>query len=261
MAVAVGTSGMLATLVDPKAAVLYLAFAGVPAAAALWFLGRGWRIESVICMATGVALIGLTAAAWALRGDLAGTNASLAQAWSESFVRALDLYRHFGMSDEKLADLELQRATLQQTTLSLLPAIAVLSAGILWFVNLRLARRWIVWPQLFNLKEWKTPDWLIWMLIAAGFAAFVPHPGARWAAGNLLLIVLGCYFCQGLAIVSFYLQRLGLPAGLRGVVYLLVLVHYAVAGIVLMLGVFDLWADFRRLSVGAADAAGHVDSE
>jgi uncharacterized protein YybS (DUF2232 family) len=260
-AVAASTSGIAAAVVDVKAALLYLALAGIPAVVTLWSLNRGWRVESVVCVAVAVALMGLAATAWTFRSEVVGLNASLAHTWREGFARAIEIYRHLGMSEEQLADLELQRDSLQQTTLSMLPAIVVLCTGAMWFLNLRLARRWAPWPQLSNLKEWQAPGWLIWGLIAAGFAVFAPQADVSLMAGNILAVVLGLYFCQGVAIVSFYLQRLGLPPWLRVAIYVVITLQYVLAGVVLILGVFDLWADFRRLSVGAADAQGHADSE
>jgi uncharacterized protein YybS (DUF2232 family) len=261
IAVAVSTSAIATVVIDPEVASLYLAFAGLPAVVAIWSLSRGWRIDSVIGTVLLVALVGSAAALLAFRTELGALQDSLAQAWKESFAQALDVYRRLGMSEEQLTDLELQRENLQQGSLALLPAVLVLSSGVMWLVDLRLARRWAPWPQLFNLKGWQAPSWLIWVLIGTGFALFIPHPIVSAVALNLFAVLLGCYFCQGLAIVSFYLQRFGLPTGLRVASYLLIAFQYVIAGIVLMLGVFDLWGDFRRLSVGATDAQSHADSE
>jgi uncharacterized protein YybS (DUF2232 family) len=261
LAVAGSAAGIAAALVDGEAAALYLAFAGMPAVATILALRRGWRIETVVAQAVFVVLIGLVAALWGFRNELATVQASMAETWRSSFDQAIELYRRLGMSEEQLTDLELQRAFLQQASLALLPAIVVLCTAAMWFFNLRLARRWAPWPQLHHLREWQAPAWLIWVLIAAGFALFVPHPGVSLAARNVFAVLLGCYFCQGLAIVSFYLQRLGVPVGLRLASYVLIMLQYVVAGVVLILGVFDLWGDFRRLSVDAADAPGRVDSE
>jgi hypothetical protein len=102
---------------------------------------------------------------------------------------------------------------------------------------------------------------LIWVLIAAGFGLFVPIDAVASVARNVFIVVLAGYFCQGLAIVSYYLRRLQLPAGLRVASYLLIGFQQVVTGIVLMLGVFDFWGDFRRLSISAADAQGGADAE
>ena len=151
-------------------------------------------------------------------------------------------------------DIESQRAEFDQGLLPLFPAVAILVSAAVWLVNLRFSSRWVPWPQLQNLKQWQAPPWLIWTLIVSGFAMFFPHPVVAVVARNLFIVVLAGYFCQGLAIVSYFLQRLALPPGLRVASYLLIGLQEIVAGVVLALGVFDFWGNFRRLGVPSVDA-------
>jgi uncharacterized protein YybS (DUF2232 family) len=97
---------------------------------------------------------------------------------------------------------------------------------------------------------WRAPDALIWVLIATGFAMFVPLGLFTLVARNVFLVLLGCYFCQGLAIVSYYLARFRLPRAVRIASYALIAIHQVLTATVLALGVFDFWANFRR---GPAD--------
>ncbi len=90
---------------------------------------------------------------------------------------------------------------------------------------------------------------------------FLPWRPIDILARNFFLVLLGCYFCQGLAIVSYFLERLRLPRGVRVAGYLLIAVQHVVAGMVLVLGVFDLWGNFRRLSTGSADMQMSGDGE
>ena len=89
----------------------------------------------------------------------------------------------------------------------------------------------------------------IWVLILAGFGMFAPSFSVAVAARNVFVVLLGCYFCQGLAIVSYYLDRFRLPRGIHVASYVLIAVQHVVAAMVLALGVFDLWGNFRRLGV------------
>jgi hypothetical protein len=130
-----------------------------------------------------------------------------------------------------------------------------------WLANLRISARWAAWPQLYALCRWRLPDPLIWALIASGFALFAPHPTAAVIAANLFAIVIACYFAQGLAIVSYFFQHFGLPRGLRAATYLVIAFQQVAAALVVALGVFDLWGDFRHLSARPADAAVGSDSD
>lgn len=240
---------------------LYLAIGGLPVVLSVWALRTGLRIETAVVLSAIALLLGVVVSTLWMHGDIETLRATAGQAWDESFDQTIDLYRVFGISDEQLTDLQLQREQLLRGLLSVAPAVGMMVAGSVWLLNIRIARRWLPWPQLYNLHEWQAPVWLIWVLIVAGFALFVPMEEVSLVARNLFVVVLACYFCQGLAIVSYYLQRLGLPAGLRVASYVLIGFQQVVAGIVLMLGVFDFWGDFRRLSVRAADAQGGADSD
>jgi hypothetical protein len=214
-----------------------------------------------VVLSASALLMGVLVSMLWMHGDVSTLRTVAAQTWDESFDQTLAWYRLLGVSDEALTDLQLQRNDLMSSVRSVAPAVAVVVAGAVWFINIRIARRWLPWPQLYNLHEWQAPVWLIWVLIAAGFGLFVPVDGVALASRNLFVVVLAGYFCQGLAIVSYYLKRLQLPTGLRIASYLLIGFQQVVAGVVLMLGIFDLWGDFRRLSVSAADAQGGADAD
>jgi uncharacterized protein YybS (DUF2232 family) len=62
-----------------------------------------------------------------------------------------------------------------------------------------------------------------------------------------VLLVLAFFFAiQGLAVVAYYVHRLASAALLRGVILALVLVNPWAPQILAVVGLFDLWFDFRR---------------
>jgi len=63
---------------------------------------------------------------------------------------------------------------------------------------------------------------------------------------NVLIILLPLYFLQGLAVMEHFLVRKGLSLLMRGLSYLLLLVVNPLPVIVTGVGIFDLWADFRK---------------
>jgi uncharacterized protein YybS (DUF2232 family) len=89
---------------------------------------------------------------------------------------------------------------------------------------------------------------LVWGLIACGFSLFVPGlEGLRAAALNLLLLLAACYFAQGLAVIAFFFHKNNVPRFLRGITYILIVFQQIFTLLVVGLGLFDLWANFRRL--------------
>ncbi|MFH1139811.1 MAG: YybS family protein [Pseudomonadota bacterium] len=110
-----------------------------------------------------------------------------------------------------------------------------------------LTRRGVTLPDQPNLKNWQAPEHLVWPLIGSGFALFL-FSGAVSSLGLNGLIILGLvYFFQGLAIVAFWLDRKKAPRFFRVLTYTLIaLQQYLTLGVAL-LGLFDMWLDFRKL--------------
>ena len=248
------TAVLVGALLGADAACVFLALGGIPVVATVWALRRGYRIETVVTLAAALIVASLAGLFLAAYGSVEALRSAIAGAWRSSFDQAIELYRALGMPEDQLLDVESQRAEFEQGLLPLFPAVAMVASGVVWLLNLRFSSRWVPWPQLQNLKQWQAPPWLIWTLIISGFAMFLPLPAVATVARNVFIVVLAGYFCQGLAIVSYFLQRFGLPRGLRAASYLLIALQEVVAGLVLALGVFDFWGNFRRLGVSSADA-------
>jgi uncharacterized protein YybS (DUF2232 family) len=139
-----------------------------------------------------------------------------------------------------------------QTLFQLLPGLIFLSLAFTVLVNVlllcrRFPERRPEWLALRHLRDWKGPEPLVWGLIAAGFVLLAPGLDAlRPLALNVLLIVGACYFAQGLAIIAFFFHKNNVPRFLRGITYALILFQQIFTLMVVGLGLFDLWGDFRR---------------
>jgi uncharacterized protein YybS (DUF2232 family) len=253
--------GLMTGVLGWPVGAAFLAFAGVPAAVMVAMLRRAGRLEPALAAAVGGTLLGGLALLVSLMPDVSAWRDAFGDAWRTSFDGAIEMYRDLGMSADQIAELESARTEMGQTLLRLLPALLIVFSAALWLANLCVSSRWIGWPQVSELSRWRVPDALIWLLIAAGFAMFIPVPLLAGAAVNVFAVVLACYFGQGLAIVSYFLRRFGLPRGLRIATYIVIAFQYVAAALVVALGVFDLWGDFRHLSARPADAAVGSDSD
>jgi len=65
---------------------------------------------------------------------------------------------------------------------------------------------------------------------------------------NVLMVMGTIYLLQGFSILAFYFERWNLPRALRAFLYALLFVQQYLALGAVLLGLFDVWADFRRLS-------------
>jgi uncharacterized protein YybS (DUF2232 family) len=137
--------------------------------------------------------------------------------------------------------------------LQLLPGLVFLSLALMALINVfilcrRFPDRRREWLSIDNLREWKGPEPLVWGLIASGFALVAPGLEFLYiAALNVLLVIGACYFAQGLAIIAFFFHKNNVPRFLRGITYVLIVFQQILTLLVVGLGLFDLWGDFRRL--------------
>jgi uncharacterized protein YybS (DUF2232 family) len=233
-------------------ALIYGIFA-ILAGLLLALLGRIRTIEYLVA-GVAAALLTLTAllslyfyGSWsAMSQDLhAGLTAQLAS--------ALRVQEKLALPQESLEILKGQTPQIVETILRLLPALLFLSFAFVALLNIlylgrRFPERRAQWFSLQYLREWKGPEPLVWGLIACGFALFVPGvAGVRTVAVNLLLVIGACYFAQGLAVIAFFFHKNKVPRFLRGLTYVLIIFQQIFTLLVVALGLFDLWGDFRRL--------------
>lgn len=150
-------------------------------------------------------------------------------------------------------------AMLQQ----LLPGLVVINTGLVAWLNMVLVRQLNSMatgqrpePPLYY---WALPEWLIFAALGAGFLLFIPVAPLRVICLNLLLVLALLYFCQGVAVVASWFNRLGLPRILRVIGYPLMFLNPLFL-LIITLGVLDLWLDFRRLHQQPGDAGGGIES-
>lgn len=234
---------------------------GVPTLVVAVGIRRFWSFEHTALAGVATWTGGIAALLFLAYGDVGSVVAAVHQQLTRSVDLALSTYGSIGAPQSTLALMQAERDQVIAGLLETSPALVVLTGTVIILTNLLLLRRWADFGRHANLRLWRTPDALIWALIVAGFGLFAPVPAVAVVAQNVFIIILAGYFCQGLAIVSYYLDRFRLPRGLRIAGYVLIAVQHLVTVLVLALGVFDLWGNFRRLSTGSADMQFHADGD
>ena len=166
---------------------------------------------------------------------------------------SLEFYRRMGMTPEQVGEVREQVAGAARFFLRSLPALGVFWYFGVAFVNYGLLRfLWLRWEgeQVSfsqSLKTWHTPDFLVWGLIASGFALLVPVGAVRIAGLNGILISLLVYLLQGLGVMGSLFDRWNSPRFLRGICYFFLLGTPWGLLLLASLGVFDIWMDPRKL--------------
>lgn len=214
------------------------------------------RIRAIEYLVGGIAAVMLAITAtlsYYFYGSWAVLFRDLREGLTQQLASAMQMQEKMGLSQESLDALKQQAPQIVEIMVRLLPALLFLGFAFVVLVNvLYLSRRFPErreqWFSLRLLREWKAPEPLVWVLIACGFVLFMPGLGIlRVAALNLLLAISACYFAQGLAVIAFFFNKNNVPRFLRGLTYVLIVFQQIFTLLVVGLGLFDLWGDFRRL--------------
>ena len=233
-------------------ALLYLVQFGLPAVLLPWLMVRGMRWDRAVVATLALVLaVGMVVLVVAASGSGQSAPAFIDDQIDKEIDQAVALMNELAGSEQPPAETEAFRAMAAEMGAFMRRAypgmlVAVCGALQLFTVGLlALAIRPGVLPGP-AFAGWRSPEPLIWALIAAGFAVALTAEGLQSAAINVLIILLPVYFLQGLAVIEHFLKRKGLSLLLRGASYVLLLVVNPLPLIVTGIGVFDLWADFRK---------------
>ena len=217
-------------------------------------LGRLRAISSLVVVVAGAMFAASGALLFYFFGSWAAMVHDFRDSLNQQFLSAVRMQEKMGFPREGL-DLLMQRTPqIIDVTLQLLPALALTCLAFVVLVNVlllcrRFPERRAQWLSEASLREWKGPESIVWALIAAGFALFVPGlEFARVFSLNVLLVAGACYFAQGLAVVAYFFHKNNVPRFLRGLTYMLIVFQQIFTLMIAGLGLFDLWGDFRRLS-------------
>ncbi len=166
----------------------------------------------------------------------------------------LVLYQEMGMSADNIDLVRQSLEHIQYVFVRILPALAVISALMVTWTSLLLSRPLLKRLNLFlpdfgSLNHWKAPDQLVWAVIGSGLMLLIPSTGIKLAGINLLLILMTIYFFQGIAIVSYFFEKKGFPRILRLFLYVLIALQQILLLIIIAVGFFDIWLNFRKLPV------------
>ncbi len=133
----------------------------------------------------------------------------------------------------------------------LIPAFLVINSTLVALLNYLLSQKLAGPPgaedRKIPLASWEAPGWLVFVLIGAGFLLLIPHQVVQMTGVNVLLVCGLFYFFQGLAILTFNFRRFQVPRFFRWLAYFLLVMIKSLMLLVILMGLIDLWLDFRRL--------------
>jgi hypothetical protein len=266
-------AGKQAGLLLPAAAVVFVfAMAGLEAAAAylvfalvtflLFFsFGRGWSIATMMSGNAICTVAVMLVVATAFAGSLSTLWTTLNAGAHAQVLATLEVYQRMGLSGETIEFLREQAEQMAALFVQMLPAMIFFAIGVAVLVNLGLLSWQFPQYRSFffeagDLKEWKSPDHMVWLMLVPALALFLPLGWTLRTLGmNVVFVCAVFYFFHGLAIVAYYFDYKKVPMFFRVLGYLLIVFEQILTVLVIGLGFFDLWGDFRRLKRRTAGQA------
>ena len=258
-----GVALALLVLTGPQLAIAFITAYGIMAAAMAETTRLSFSFEKIIGVST---LVPAVLTLGILFAGLAGKEGSSMKALEDTLRNQAEGYiQSLEKSGESPENLKVIRKSVEETiptAARVIPSFIVIITLMGAVINF-LAVRYL-WLRFYSkpyfegmdVSRWMLPDVVIWALIASIGSAFF-GPGISQAAGmNLVIILLFLYFLQGLSVVAYILKSKAFPKWVWIVVFILIPLNAVILGLapmflglVMGIGLFDIWVDFRKIRV------------
>jgi uncharacterized protein YybS (DUF2232 family) len=124
----------------------------------------------------------------------------------------------------------------------------------LFFLNRLSKKRNLSPPMVYeSLLAWSSPFHLVWVLVASLLAVWLSDGLVYWLGLNILIVLLALYWFHGLAVSAYFCDKKNVPLWLRVIFLLLMLPMIYLTGLVALLGLFDLWFNWRGTKTETVD--------
>jgi uncharacterized protein YybS (DUF2232 family) len=249
-----GVTAAVSALFGVFAGFLYLGMCGAIGLLLPELLSRGFSGSRAMVWTTAANLAVLVAgiAAYCMSTDL-DLHQYISAEITSSLNQALTIYEKGGVKGEDLDLVKQSMKTVADLLYRLYPAFVTIMLIIMAGCNLALLKKTSSISALAlnigDFASFKNPEMLVWLFLASGFSMLTPSPLVATPALNILMIVGLCYFLQGMAVVSTVIARQTFSKVLRIILYVTLILQPYLAGVLAIIGLFDLWADFRTIKL------------
>ena len=252
-AVAVFTIGVLANFMgQPQTIIFVIEFSIIGMGLSELFrrelaLGQTMFLATVFMLLLGLALlffIGLS--------KNMGPIEMILTYMSEHLNATVGAYKDMNLEGSDARALETYVKAFMLIISKIYPSLMIIGTGFAIWLNVVIAkplfRLWdLKYPQFEPMDRWRSPEWLVWGVIISGFALFLSSGSIEFLAINALIVILAIYIFHGLSIVLFFLNKYKVPTWIRIGAYVLIMIQQLFFVVLILAGLFDQWADFRRI--------------
>jgi uncharacterized protein YybS (DUF2232 family) len=249
-----GVALALLILVGPQLAIAFVTAYGIMAAAMAEATRLSLSFEKIIGVST---LVPAVLTLLILFAGLAGGEGSSMEVLEATLKDAVEGYiQILEKSGETPENLKVFRKYFEDRiplAARAVPSIILISTLVGVVINF-LAVRYL-WLRFYSreyfegmdVSRWMLPDVMVWILIAAIGSMFLGPEISQAAGMNLTIILLFLYFMQGLSVVTHILKTKAFPKWVWVIVFILISFNPLFLGLVMGMGLFDIWVDFRKI--------------
>lgn len=247
---------ILLALAGPNQAIVFLGEFVVMAIIMAETIKGSFPFEKCILFsAAGAAVISLSL----LVSVHGGGEKSASEFFQEQIKKSIEqTFESVENAGKDQADMETMRKFAEESSIKFAAAYpAFLAVGSLFTAIINYLAVMFLWPRFYGtslfssveFSKWILPDQLVWPLILSGLASFLASGGLQVFGFNFLILFLAVYFLQGAVIVLHLLQSKKVPVFLRIIIFIIIMTQPLFMGILIGMGIFDLWVDFRKIRV------------
>lgn len=237
-----------------KLGLFYLFSYGLLAMVMAEMINRRTAVERTVACAAAASFLSSVALVW----FIAQTPVFEAYAAMKEQVAAMieltaQAYMESGVSAEQIELITENTQWIAHWVVLLMPGSIVAGYLMMSLANYigykAIQRRWpfLPLPDPQPILLWAPPEKAVFLAIAAGGMSMIPGTVIRPLGLNLLILVVTLYSLSGFCIIQHFFIRSRFPFFVRWTAYILLLLQpFLISGIAL-LGLFDLWFDFRKI--------------
>ena len=181
------------------------------------------------------------------------TPAEMIVTYSQANIDAvIAMYEKGELKPEQIVQLKKIGSILIDLFKKIYPSVVIVGTGFIVWLNVVISKplfriKGVKYPDLGRSDMWRAPEYLVWILIAAGFSKLLSISILDFAATNALIIISVIYMFHGLSVVLFFFDKYNVPALTRYVIYLIIVLQQLSMIILALMGLFDQWVDFRKI--------------
>jgi len=172
--------------------------------------------------------------------------------FQNNLMEIIQSYEKMGLDQEKVLQFRQFSKALTDMIKKIYPSLMIIGTGCVVWVNVIISKPLfsignLQYPDFDPMDRWRAPELMVWGVIAAGFALFLPLTSIKFLAINALIVMVIIYVFQGLSVVLFFFNKFNIPNWIRfGLYFLFIFQQVFLIGLAIA-GFFDQWIDFRKI--------------